>query len=150
MNKLATGAILVFFGFALFSFSTNHALSAQSDLQLSVELNRDLPSQTDSGATLSPSELVLTIEETVPVSGPCPLSLKRMEHIEAVNSLIIDLDSVEFCPLDTIGRRAAKLRWQLPFTMSAQGKINLVVNGNLLAQVEWSRDRARVIQLEEL
>ena len=85
--------------------------------------------------------LKIELVETEAHSNQCDLVVNRLEYFSDLEVLNIETKESEFCPIDTIGARKAKVLWQLPQKLRSAGKLSIRVNGKVLTKISWPESK---------
>lgn len=79
-------------------------------------------------------ELLLTFTEEQRSSNACDLVVTGFEYMADVGLMDLELQA-DFCPMDIVGYRKAKMKWGLPRPLRAGGEFRLRVNKKVLGTV---------------
>jgi hypothetical protein len=101
--------------------------SSASPFNINVALNE----------TAQAAELTIHVEDAEEVSNACDYYVRRLEYVEALRTLMVDVEP-QFCQLDRMGRRKASFKWIMPHLLRATGKLCLVVNQKKIGVASFS------------
>ncbi len=79
-------------------------------------------------------ELAAVVTEAQTSPNACDLVLTRMEYMEDVKLMNVEL-AADFCPMEIIGNRKGVVTWQVPRSLRQGGEFSLRVNGKVLGKV---------------
>lgn len=77
----------------------------------------------------------------VKTSGPaCDLVIQSFDYIVGIQTMSMNIVETNFCPMDAIAHRQARMSWALPHGLRAGGKLKVVINGLGVGTVQINSD----------
>ena len=99
-------------------------------------LGASAASQFEVTGALNNKTLTLQLKETEAVGPACDLYVQKFEYFPDFKFIVLKVNSVKNCPLDSIAPRKADVMWKVPFNFSAQKSIFLKVNNRTVGTLE--------------